>query len=137
GAAAADTSRTSAHTDGDAAPDLVEVTAGTDPTDPSKNPQANGDFVFIEPYTKPQTPNDENLAFATKLQKVDVYVLVDRSESMNSETQSIKANLASVVNHLQCPPIGTGSPATCIPDLYSGLGAFGYQNTEPFKNYLD
>ncbi len=132
-----ETSATNGDTDGDGAPDLVEVAAGTDPTDPASNPQANGDFVFIEPYTKPQSPIDENLAFATKLQKIDVYVMVDRSGSMSTETGTIKNNLATVIKDLECPPLGNGNAATCIPDLYSGLGAFGYQNTEPFTNYLD
>lgn len=124
-------------TDGDGVSDMVEVAAGTNPTDGASNPAANGDFVFVVPFEKPQVPVESSLDFKTKLNDVDVYVIVDRSGSMAAETTSIKTNMASVISGLQCPPLGTGDPATCIPNLYAGLGGIGYRNVEPYRNYLD
>jgi thrombospondin type 3 repeat protein len=126
-------------TDGDGVSDLVEVAAGTDPTDPASNPQANGDFVFVEPYTMPQTPLDSNLDFKTKLQAVDMYVMLDRSGSMATEITAVKANLSTVVNQLTCAPLGSGTPPNCIPDLWAGAGSIGYHGagTEAFHHFVD
>ncbi len=85
-----ETSATDDDTDGDGVSDLIEVAAGTDPTNPADNPQANGDFVFVEPYMKPQSPLDDDLDFSTKLQAVDMYVLLDRSGSMRQEIDAVK-----------------------------------------------
>lgn len=131
-----ETSVKSGDTDGDGVSDLVETAAGTDPTDPSSNPQANGDFVFVEPYMKPQSPTDDDLDFATKLQAVDLYVLLDRSGSMSTEITTVKNNLAAVVNNLKCPPNVT---TNCIPDLWAGAGTIGYSGSgiEAYRNYVD
>jgi hypothetical protein len=134
-----ESSATDGDTDNDGASDLIEVTAGTDPTDPNDNPQANGDFVFVEPYMKPQTPLEDDLGFSTKLQAVDMYVVIDRSGSMSSEITAVKNNLATAVSRLTCPPLGTGNPATCIPDLWAGAGTVGYQGSgaAAFQNWVD
>jgi hypothetical protein len=126
-------------TDNDGTSDMIEVAAGTDPTDPTDNPQANGDFVFVEPYMKPQTPLEDDLDFSTKLQAVDMYVIIDRSGSMTSEITAVKNSLATAVSNLTCPPLGTGNPATCIPDLWAGAGTIGYQGggVNAFQNWVD
>ena len=126
-----------ADTDGDGVTDLIEDAAGTNPNDATDNPQANGDFVFIEPYQAPPSPTDDDLDFQTRVQNLDVYVVVDRSGSMSTETNTIKNNLGAVIDRLQCPPFGSGAPATCLSNLFAGLGSVGYQNTEPFRHYLD
>ena len=113
-------------TDNDGVSDLIEVAAGTEPEQPDDNPQANGDFVFVEPYMKPQSPPDDDLDFSTKLQAVDMYVLLDRSGSMTHGDLDGEDNLSTVVADLTCPPLGTGTPATCIPDLWAGAGTIGY-----------
>jgi hypothetical protein len=123
-------------TDGDGVSDLIETAAGTDPTNAADNPQANGDFVFVEPYMAPQSPLDDDLDFSTKLQAVDLYVLLDRSGSMSTEISTVKNNLASVVNGLKCPPNVT---TNCIPDLWAGAGTIGYSGSgiEAYRNYVD
>lgn len=134
-----ETSATDEDTDNDNVTDLVEVAAGTNPNNPASNPQANGDYVFVEPYMKPQTPPDDNLNFSSKLQAVDVYVLLDRSGSMSEEIISVRDNLNAVVQTLKCAPMGTGTPPNCIPDLWFGGATFGYHDSgaEAFVNYRD
>ena len=126
-------------TDMDGVSDLIEVAAGTNPNNPASNPQANGDFVFVEPYQEPQMPLESNLDFSTKLQAVDLYVLLDRSGSMRDEIDNIKTNLSNVVRNLACPPLGTGAPGSCIPDLNAGAGTIGYQGAGAlaFQNWVD
>lgn len=126
-------------TDGDGVTDLVEVAAGTDPTNNADNPQANGDFVFVVPYEEAPTPDEDDLDFATDLVSVDVYVLIDRSGSMTGEISSVRSNLSAAIDGLQCPPLGTGDPATCIPDLWGGGGTVGYAGSsgQPYGNSID
>jgi hypothetical protein len=125
--------------DFDGVSDLIEVAAGTDPTDAMDNPQANGDFVFIEPYQEPPSPLDDDLDFQTRLQDVDIYPIIDRSGSMSTEIASVRSNLGSVVRGLTCPPLGTGDPATCIPGLWAGAGTIGYSGSgaDAFRNIFD
>jgi hypothetical protein len=131
-----ETSSTSGDTDGDGVSDMIETAAGTDPLDPADNPQANGDFVFIEPYQKPQMPTTQNLDFSTRLQAVDLYIILDRSASMSTEISTVKNNLASVVSGLKCPPNVT---TNCIPDLWAGAGTLGYSGSgaSAFQSWVD
>jgi hypothetical protein len=133
-----ETSALSADSDGDGVSDLVEVAAGTNPNSATSNPQANGDFVFVEPYQQPQTPTSDNLDFSTKLQAVDMYVLLDRSGSMSTEITAVRDNLATAIQHLTCGGIGS-NPATCIPDLWAGAATIGYHGAgaAAFQNYKD
>jgi hypothetical protein len=133
-----ESSATDDDTDNDGVSDLVETVAGTDANDPGSNPQANGDYVFVEPYMKPQTPLADDLDFSTKLQAVDLYVLLDRSGSMNTEITTVTDNLASVVSNVACAPLGNGTPPNCIPDLWAGAGTVGYRTAgiEAYQNHV-
>ncbi|HEV8324898.1 MAG TPA: hypothetical protein VG389_25005 [Myxococcota bacterium] len=131
------TDPTAPDTDGDGVTDLVETAAGTDATDPTDNPQANGDFVFVVPYMDPPDPTSDDLDFSTDIQIADVYLLVDRSGSMSGELTSIASNIQTVLNDLTCPPLGTGTPGSCIADLWSGAGSFTYSGYQPYQNHLD
>jgi hypothetical protein len=126
-------------TDNDGASDLIEGTAGTNPLDPNDNPQANGDFVFVMPYNEPPSPMDDDLDFRTDLQSLDMYVVLDRSGSMSSEISTVKNNLSTVVRNLTCPPLGTGQPGQCIPDLWAGAGTIGYSGSgvDTYVNHVD
>ncbi len=125
--------------DNDGASDLIEATAGTDPLDPADNPQANGDFVFVMPYNEAPSPMDDDLPFRTTLQSLDMYVILDRSGSMTSEITTVRNNLATVVRNLTCPPLGTGQPGQCIPDLWAGAGTVGYSGSgvDTYVNHVD
>ncbi len=125
--------------DFDGVSDLIEVAAGTDPNNAMDNPQANGDFVFIEPYRDAPSPLDDDLDFQTRLQNLDMYVIVDRSGSMSSEIAAVRNNLGTAVRNLTCPPLGNGNPATCIPDLWAGAGTVGYSGSgaDTYRNSID
>jgi hypothetical protein len=127
--------------DFDGVSDLIEVAAGTDANDATDNPQANGDFVFIVPYEDNPTPPEDDLPFTSRLQDLDMYVLIDRSGSMSSEITSVRNNLRTAVRNLTCPPLGTGDPATCIPNLWAGAGTVGYAGagatSVPYGNSID
>jgi hypothetical protein len=68
-----------------------------------------------------------------------MYVIVDRSGSMSSEITTVRNNLSTVVRNLTCPPLGTGDPATCIPDLWAGAGTVGYSGSgaATYSNFAD
>jgi len=136
---AGESSPVATDTDGDGVTDLVETAAGTNPANPASNPQANGDFVFVEPYQAPQVPLASDLDFSTRLQAVDLYVMLDRSGSMSQEISTVRANLASVVANVACPPLGNGAAGNCIPDLWAGAGTVGYQGAgaAAFQNWVD
>lgn len=123
-------------TDDDGVSDLVEDAAGTSPLDPADNPQANGDFVFVVPYEEAPSPGEDDLDFSTELKQVDVYVLVDISQSMQDELDSIRDNMQTVLENLACAPAGNGAPGSCIPDLWSGIGSVLYPGEEPYRNRL-
>ena len=131
-----ESSATDDDSDNDGVSDLVETSAGTNPNDPNSNPQANGDYVFVEPYMKPQTPTDDDLDFATKLKAVDMYVLLDRSGSMSTEITTVKNNLSTVIANLKCQG---GNTTNCIPDLYAGAGTIGYSGTngQAYTHFAD
>jgi Bacterial TSP3 repeat len=112
-------------TDGDGVSDLVEVAAGTDPQDNTDNPQANGDFVFLEPYQAPPDPTDDRLDFSTNFQAVDLYILEDVSGSMGDEVSSIASAMTTMINSITCSPGQTPAVDFCIPDVESGAGRFG------------
>lgn len=102
-------------TDGDGVSDLVEIVAGTDPRDAADNPQAHGNFVFLEPYQQPPQPPEDTLRFRTNITKVDLYFLEDISVSMQAELQAIHDNVVIMVDELTCDPGETaaGCPADC------------------------
>jgi hypothetical protein len=129
-----ETSATDGDTDDDGAPDIVETEAGTGGNDASDNPQARGDFVFIEPYQEAQSPVSDVLDFSTRLRQVDLYVMLDRSSSMQDEISHVKAHLTQVLSRLMC---ADDSDVGCVEDLWVGAGTIGYQFDQPFAHYAD
>ncbi len=105
-----------ADTDGDGVTDLVEQAAGTNPSDPASNPQANGDFVFVVPYQMPPSPAKDTLDFATDISQADVEFLLDTTLSMYGEMAAIKSSLGTMVTQLR----------TQIPNI--GVGVAGYED---------
>ena len=110
-------------TDKDGVSDLIEVAAGTNPQDPTRNPRADGNFVFITPFEKPTQPSADDLAFKTDVGIADIYLLVDRSGSMVTEINNIVANIAQVAMNITCSATNT---TDCIEDVFWGAGTIGY-----------
>ena len=98
-----------------------------------------GSLVFVMPPEAPPEPASLDLEVATRLESVDMYAILDRSGSMTAEITAIKSNLATVVNNLTCPPLGSGDAATCIQDLWAGAGTVGYIDSggQAFQNWVD
>ena len=77
-------------TDGDGTPDLVEVVAGSDPSDPAVT-IPEGDFYFVLPYQGPKGEGD--LDFTTTVKQADVFFSMDTTGSFGEEIAECQAAL--------------------------------------------
>lgn len=115
------TSRTSIDSDADGVDDLVEVSYGSDPLRIDDSPRTRGDFVFVVPYSAPSNPAIEpapardTLSFSTSLRRVDVYVAIDTSGSMEGEIGNLTAGFRTTI----VPEI-----LRRIPEAWFGVGRF-------------
>lgn len=112
------TSPTAADTDGDGVSDLIEVAAGSDPTNMDDSPLTRGDFVFVVPYMEPPDPTRDTLSFRTSIQFADIYFLFDRTTSMNAEIDALRGAVTTVIGNLTCADTGTA----CMSDDMCGAG---------------
>ncbi len=96
-------------------------------------------LVFTMPFQGTPQPASGDVDFTARIDVIDMYVILDRSGSMSSEITNVKNNLASVVDQLQCPPFGIGTPGSCIADLWAGAGTVGYSGSgvEAYRNWVD
>ncbi|MGI6393153.1 MAG: hypothetical protein ACOX2F_00210 [bacterium] len=82
-------------TDGDGFDDLAEVAYGSDPLDPNSGIPEEHFYVKL-PF---EAPDEELrfLTFKTDVEKVDILILFDLSDSMSEESANIKADISSKV----------------------------------------
>lgn len=111
-------SPTSADSDGDGVSDLIEVAAGTNPTDGTDSPRTRGDFVFVVPYMEAPDPTRDTLAFRTSIQFADIYFLFDRSGSMSGELTALRTAVGTIMSDLTCTDFGVA----CTRDSECGAG---------------
>lgn len=118
--------------DGDGADDLVEQAAMTDATDATKNPQADGNFVFVVPYQMAPTPEQATLDFATTISRADVVVSIDTTGSMGGALENLKSSLSSqIVPDLSTEIPDLGIAITNYEDMPTG--SFGSPGDLPFE----
>jgi hypothetical protein len=129
---AGESSPISKDSDGDGADDLVEQAAMTDPSDAAKNPQADGNFVFVVPYQKPPAPETATLDFATNIQRADVVFSMDTTGSMGGAVENLKAALsAQIVPELSAKIPDLGIAISNYEDV--PVGSFGSFGDLPFE----
>jgi hypothetical protein len=104
-------------TDGDGVTDLVEVAAGSSPTDGTSMPPSGSLYVTV-PYHPPGTTGEHpqrQFEFHTRIQSADVFFLVDNSASMQPIIMALRSAFSSTI----VPGL-----AAAIPDLRLGVGSF-------------
>lgn len=107
--------------DDDGVIDLIEVAAGSDPTDPTSMPEDPGLF-FVLPWGGGEKTQD--FTFSTGVSKADIYFLVDTTASMQPAIDSLKASISTTV----IPSILNGNsavnpPIPPIDDAWIGVGS--------------
>ena len=84
-------------TDGDGSDDLAEIVyneshpGGADPLDPDSSIPA-GIFYVVLPY-RSQEPVNRELMFSTKIEAIDVVIILDASGSMSDEIRNLKSEI--------------------------------------------
>ncbi len=107
--------------DGDGVIDLIELAAGTDPTDATSVP-ADPALYFVLPYKAGEQTKD--FTFATGVSKADIYFLVDTTASMQPAIDALKSSIDAKI----IPTILNGDPAAMPPippisDAWIGIGS--------------
>ncbi len=104
-------------TDRDGASDLVEVVARSDPRDASSRPPPESLYVTV-PYYAPELRGPverREFTFQTRIQRADVFLLVDNSASMDSTIDTLRESLRTVI----VPGIQAQ-----VTDVRIGVGSF-------------
>jgi hypothetical protein len=76
-------------TDGDGFSDFIEWVAGTDPLDPLSNPLAEGDFIFIAPYSWDPSPALAVLVFTSGDAPMDLSVQLRDDETDDEDATAL------------------------------------------------
>lgn len=100
--------------------DLVELAAGSSPTDQMSQPSDAG-LYFVLPYQG--GPQTKDFVFSTGVTKADIYFLIDTTASMQPAIDNLKASIDTQV----IPTILNGDPAAnppipAIGDAWIGIG---------------
>jgi hypothetical protein len=104
-------------TDRDGASDLVEVVARSNPRDESSRPPPESLYVTVPYYAPDQRGPVERreFTFQTRIQRADVFLLVDNSASMDSTIDTLRESLRTVI----VPGIRAQ-----VTDVRIGVGSF-------------
>ncbi|MEZ4300851.1 MAG: hypothetical protein R3B70_38310 [Polyangiaceae bacterium] len=108
--------------DGDGVIDLIEVAAGSDPTDPKSVPDDPGLF-FVLPYGEGEKTQD--FVFSTGVTKADIYFMIDTTASMQPAIDSLKASISTkVIPSILNGDLSVSPPIPPIDDAWIGMGTF-------------
>jgi hypothetical protein len=108
--------------DGQPIIDLIELAAGSDPTDPKSTP-TDATLFFVLPYKAGEKTKD--FSFSTGVKVADIYFLIDTTASMGPTIENIKSSLDTTI----IPKILNGDPAATpvipsIPGAWIGMGDY-------------
>ncbi len=108
--------------DGDGVIDIIEVAAGSDPTDPGSVP-ADAALYFVLPWGEGEKTKD--FTFSTGVAKADVYFLVDTTASMQPAIDTLKASLdTKIIPTILNGDLAASPPIPAISDAWMGAGDF-------------
>ena len=129
--------------DGDGVIDLIEVAAGSSPTDAASKPADPG-LYFVLPYGSGEQTKD--FVFSAGVARADIYFLVDTTASMQPAIDALEASLASTI----LPTILNGDlsakpPIPPIDDAWIGIGTvrdlpwppYGQPGDDAYRNAFD
>ncbi len=102
--------------------DVIEVAAGSDPTDVTSIPMDAG-LYFVLPYQ--EGPQTKDFTFSTGIAKADIYFMIDTTASMQPAIDNLKASIDTEI----IPTILNGDPNAIPPipaidDAWIGVGEF-------------
>ncbi len=112
-------------TDSDGASDLFEFAAGTDATNPGQRPDSRSFLAIIPPEEDTTTTS---LVFSSRVQRGDIYFLMDTSTTMNGEIQNLKQTIISTI----IPEL-----RAVVSDVQFGVGRFDDFAQTPYGNNPD
>ena len=84
-------------TDGDGSDDLAEIAYGSDPLDDTDTIPA-GIFYVVLPYNA-QDDVTRTLTFSTKIEAIDIVIMIDTSGSMSEEFYNLKSEIKNETNY--------------------------------------
>jgi hypothetical protein len=107
--------------DGDGVIDLIELAAGTDPTDATSVP-ADPALYFVLPYKAGEQTKD--FTFNTGVSKADIYFLVDTTASMQPAIDALKASIdTKIIPTILNGDLNASPPIPPITDAWIGIGS--------------
>jgi hypothetical protein len=107
--------------DGDGVIDLIELAAGTDPTDKNSVP-SDPALYFVLPYKAGEQTKD--FTFATGVSKADIYFLVDTTASMQPAIDALKASIdTKIIPTILNGDLNASPPIPSISDAWIGIGS--------------
>ncbi len=107
--------------DDDGVIDLIELAAGTDPTDVKSVP-SDPALYFVLPYKAGEQTKD--FTFATGVSKADIYFLVDTTASMQPAIDALKASIdAKIIPTILNGDANASPPIPAITDAWIGIGS--------------
>jgi hypothetical protein len=116
--------------DDDGILDIVEVAAGSDPTDKASQPDDPG-LYFVLPYKGPVLTRD--FTFSTGVAKADIYFLIDTTKSMQPAIDDLKSSLDSkVIPKILNGDLSAMPPIPAIDDAWIGVGDFRDVPWDPY-----
>jgi hypothetical protein len=91
--------------------------------------------TFLVPFGQPPAPAWSPVEWTSRAPKLDVYPLIDRSESMAADLAQLGEIIPDAVGRLACGATPGATP--CSDDLWLGLGASGSTLSESYVNFVD